>query len=169
LILTDLSGGPELPVAPTSAVDDQTWDLDPTRAAYTESTCTGYAVVISSLDELRATGVRPAGTCPIRFARTRPVAERRSGVLAVRVACPRGCLARLDLVPVGGRKPHFQYDFAVPASGVETVTDFRLFTAQDTRRTIARRRCAITLTSLQPDGTETKVRLVRRLRISKRV
>ena len=169
LILSDLSGGPELPVAPTSPVDDRTWDLDPTRVAYTDSTCTGYAVVISSLDELRATGVQPAYTCPIRFARTRPVVERRNGILAVRVACPRGCLAQLDLVPVGRRKPRFQYDFTVPASRVKTVTDFRLFTAQDTRSTVVRRRCVITLTSLQPDGTETKVRLVRRLRISKHV
>jgi hypothetical protein len=169
LKLVDLGGGQEVPVAATSTTDDRMWDLDASRVAYTDDTCTTYGgrVVVSSLEELRTTGFRAADSCPIGFARPRRVAERRNGVLAVLVACPRGCSATLDVVPLGRRTPHWQYDFTFPAGAMKTVTDIRLFYPQDTRRTIVSRRCAITLTAYQPDGTEKKVRIVRRLRISK--
>jgi hypothetical protein len=169
LILAGLGGDSGFAVAPTSGIDERAWDLDPTRVAYTDSTCVGYAdrLVMSSLEELRTSGFRPADRCPIGFARRRPVLERRNGVLAVRVGCPRGCSADLTLRPLGRRRPFWQFAFTARAGGT-TITDFRLFYPSDTPRTIVRRRCAITLTSFQPDGTEKKVRIVRRLRFSKR-
>jgi hypothetical protein len=169
LMLAGLGGLPELPVAATSAPSERLWDLDATRVAYTDDTCTSAAgrVVVSSLEELRTMGFRPADTCPIRFARRRPVVERRNGVLAVRVACPRGCSASVDVRPLGRRRSPWDYYFTARAGSVKTATDIRLFYPSDTPRTIVSRKCAITLTSYQPDGTEKKVRLVRRLRISK--
>jgi hypothetical protein len=166
LTLSELGGWPQV-VAARSAVD--AWDLDAGRVAYRDSTCPGVGdrLVISTLDELRSGGFRRPDTCPIRFARPRPVVERHNGVLAVRVACPRGCFALLTVDPVGPRPPRWWVEVRA-AGGVKTNTAIRLFDRTDTPRTILRRRCAISLTSYQPDGTEKKVRIVRRLRFSKR-
>jgi hypothetical protein len=167
LTVSELGGWPQV-VAAKSAVD--AWDLDARRVAYRDSTCTGAGdrLVISTFDELRGGGFRRPDTCPIRFARRRSVVERSGGVLAVRVACPRGCVALLKVDPVGRRPSRWWLDFRAGGGGVKTITGIRLFDRSDTPRTILRRRCAITLTSYQPDGTEKKVRIVRWLRFSKR-
>jgi hypothetical protein len=162
LTLAELGGWPQV-VAARSIVDSV--DLDPARAAYTDSTCTyDSRVVISGLDELRGIGPLPPERCPIRFAGKRPVVERRDGGLAVRVACARGCFGRLDVVPVGRRSSPWRLAFRLRPHAVKAVTGLRLF---HRGQTTVRRRCTITLWSLQPDGTEKKVRLVRRLRIVK--
>src|SRR3954465_10341188 len=167
LTVSELGGWPQV-VAAKSAVD--AWDLDAGRVVYRDSTCTGAGnrLVISTLHELRSGGFLRPDTCPIHFARPRPVVERSGGALAVRVACPRGCVALLKVDPVGRRPARWWLGFRAGGGRVKTITGIRLFDRSDTPRTILRRRCAITLTSYQPDGTEKKVRIVRRLRFSKR-